>query len=227
MKESGKGFRDSELECEEEEARDPCVLRDPGARSGAEVERHNVTHMPFKSWCPVCVEGKGRDKHIHEAETQGDREVSEIVLDYCVIGLEGEETIAIQLAPDRRTRMIFDHVVPKKVFSHEHGDAELIKDIAKLGYNEIIMKCEGEPAMKTIQEEIRKVREDHLGEFTIRRQPGQWGSRTSSTSNRRASAGATTGAGATTRMTAVWAARRHRMACGASGRPSIEVPNWR
>ena len=56
--------------------------------------------------------------------------------------------------------MIFAHVVPKKGFSHEHGAAELIKDTAKLGYIEIILKCDGEPAMKTIQEEVRKQRSE-------------------------------------------------------------------
>jgi hypothetical protein len=45
-------FRDIELEVEEE-AREPKVLRDPGAPTEAEVERHNVTHQPFRSWCPA------------------------------------------------------------------------------------------------------------------------------------------------------------------------------
>ena len=46
--------------------------------------------------------------------------------------------------------MIFAHAVPKKGFSHELGATELIKDIAKLGHNEIILKCDREPALKTI-----------------------------------------------------------------------------
>ena len=146
-----------ELVCEEEEALDPCVLRAP---TEAEVDRRNVTHMPFRSWCPACVEGKARDKHHHKAEAQGEKEVPEIVFDYCFLGSEGEETIASQVARDRRTRMIFPHVVPKKGFSHEHRAAELIKHIAKLGYNEIILKCDGELAMKTIQEEVRKQRSE-------------------------------------------------------------------
>ena len=156
--ESGEEFRDIELECEEEEAREPRVLRDPGAPTEAEVERHNMTHMPFRSWCPACVEGKARDKHHQKSEDQGEKGIPEIVFDYCFLGSEDEETIAIQVARDRRTRMIFAHVVPKKGFSHEHGAAEMIKDIVKLGYNEIILKCDGEPALKTIQEEVQKQR---------------------------------------------------------------------
>ena len=41
----------------------------------------------------------------------------EIVFDFNFLGSEGEETIAVQVARDRRTRMIFAHVVPEKGFS--------------------------------------------------------------------------------------------------------------
>ena len=98
------------------------------------------------------------DKQNQKAEGQVEKEVPEIVFDHCFFGSEGEDTVAIQVTGDRRTRMIFAHVVPKKGFSHEHGATELIKDIAKPGYNEIILKCDGEPSLKTIQEEIRRRR---------------------------------------------------------------------
>ena len=46
-----------------EEALAPVVLRDPGAPTTAEVELHNATHLPFRSWCPSCVSGKAREKY--------------------------------------------------------------------------------------------------------------------------------------------------------------------
>ena len=64
------------------------------------------------------------------------------------------------MARDRRTRMIFAHVVPKKGFTHDHGAEEMIKDIAKLGYGEVILKCEGEAALKSIQDEVKKKRSE-------------------------------------------------------------------
>ena len=70
------------------------------------------------------------------------------------------------------------------------------------------------------------IREDHVGELGGGRQPGEWGSRASSTSICRASSGPATRAGATTRTTAVWEAPRHRVARGASGRPLVEAPSW-
>ena len=75
-----------DIEFEEEvvgdEVRGPKLLKDPGAPSPAEVERHNVTHMPYRSWCPICVEGRARDRpHRHQAG-QESNELSEVVFDY-------------------------------------------------------------------------------------------------------------------------------------------------
>ena len=51
------------IECgeekESEEAKTPEVLRDPGAPTQKEIEEHNVTHLPFRSWCQHCVRGRG------------------------------------------------------------------------------------------------------------------------------------------------------------------------
>ena len=38
------------------------VMRNPGSPTQEELDRHYVTHMPFRSWCPVCVQGKARGK---------------------------------------------------------------------------------------------------------------------------------------------------------------------
>jgi hypothetical protein len=158
----GKVLREIQLEIEPEaeEAREPRVPRDPGAPTATEVEQHNVTHLPFRAWCPACVMGKARDKMHRKQEDGAEKGIPEIVFDYGFLGAEGEETIAIQVARDRRTRMIFAHVVPKKGCTHEHGAQEMIKDIGKLGYQEVILKCDGEPALKSVQNEVKRIRAD-------------------------------------------------------------------
>ena len=88
FEESGEEFRDIELECEEEEARELCVPRDLGAPTESEVERQNVTHMPFRSWCAACVEEKARDEHHQKVEGQVDKEVPDIVFDM-FLGVRG------------------------------------------------------------------------------------------------------------------------------------------
>ena len=36
-------------------------VRDPGCPTYEERERHNKTHIPFRPWCPICVEAKGKE----------------------------------------------------------------------------------------------------------------------------------------------------------------------
>ena len=39
-------------------------VKNPKLPTSAEVEEHNRTHIPFRSWCQWCVEGRGRgDQH--------------------------------------------------------------------------------------------------------------------------------------------------------------------
>ena len=161
------GFEDEDFEeisCEEkesEEAKPPEVLRDPGAPTPREIEEHNVTHMPFRSWCPHCVAGKAQERPHKKQERQSEKQIPEIVFDYGFLGgKDDEETLAVQVARDRRTQMLFAHVVPRKGMIHEHGAVAMVKDIEKLGYKEVILKCDGEPAMKSVQEEVKKRRID-------------------------------------------------------------------
>ena len=46
----------------EEEFQRPRVLRDPGQPSAAEIEEHNVTHIPYRPWCEACNRGKAKKK---------------------------------------------------------------------------------------------------------------------------------------------------------------------
>ena len=142
-----------------EEARAPNVLRDPGAPTEKEIAEHSVTHLPYRAWCPACVKGKARDRQHQHQDQQADKGIAEVVFDYCFMGEENEETVAIQVARDRRTKMTFAHVVPKKGMTHEHGAVAMLADLKKLGYHEVILKCDGEPALRSVQEEVKLRRE--------------------------------------------------------------------
>eukprot|EP00971_Amphidinium_carterae_P138898 2752827-Amphidinium_carterae.4 len=38
----------------------PVQVQSPQEPSRAEIELHSLTHMLFRSWCPICVRSKGR-----------------------------------------------------------------------------------------------------------------------------------------------------------------------
>ena len=42
------------------EGRRPAGLRAPLSVSQAEREEHELTHIPYRQWCPVCVRARGR-----------------------------------------------------------------------------------------------------------------------------------------------------------------------
>jgi hypothetical protein len=61
---SRPGSSDDHLKLDEsEESRKPNVKRLPPQVAQEEVDRHNVTHLPFRSWCQHCVRGKATDDH--------------------------------------------------------------------------------------------------------------------------------------------------------------------
>jgi hypothetical protein len=91
-------------------------------------------------------------------------QVPHVVVDYCCLGDDAnEETLIVHVARDLETKYLFAHAVPRKGPSHMHGASELVKDIAKLGYKEIVLKADSDPDMKSLQEEVRTRR----GEKTI------------------------------------------------------------
>ena len=70
--------------------RDNEVIRkviDPKLPSKMEIDMYNLTHLPYRNWCPICVRSKGKDmNHCDSSDKQ--RVVSEYCLDYCFPGDE-------------------------------------------------------------------------------------------------------------------------------------------
>ena len=51
-------------------------IGDPRLPTQAEVDNHNITHVPYRNWCPHCVRGQGRDLD-HRRSVDEDRRVRE------------------------------------------------------------------------------------------------------------------------------------------------------
>ena len=63
------------------------VIKDPGLPTPEERERHNMTHNPYRSWCPICVEARGKeDPHRKTKKKEDNDEIPEIGLDYKTFG---------------------------------------------------------------------------------------------------------------------------------------------
>ena len=72
---------------EGEEAREVKAPPIPDTPSREQVRLHRLTHRPFRSWCPHCVRGKGReDRHGKSRQKGIDMGIPKIVSDYFFIG---------------------------------------------------------------------------------------------------------------------------------------------
>lgn len=98
------------------------------------VERHIMTRLPFRRWCPACVAGRlaSRNRMPSAAQRQ-----------YWFLGPEGEApTMVVLAARGRRARSLFGQVVPRKRPGPCPWAQELARDILTSGAHEVILKCE-------------------------------------------------------------------------------------
>ena len=60
----------------------PATLRAPLRVSKEERETHELTHTPYRSWCPHCVKGRARGSpHVSRAEAAKRGGVPKIAMD--------------------------------------------------------------------------------------------------------------------------------------------------
>ena len=103
----------------EEEDTTKRVLRHPGDPTAEEYEAHRVDHLPYRSWCPHCVNGKATSRP-HKPRTADRDSVPQLGFDYLhgseslALASGEEEIIKILVAKCHSSKCIFAHVVPQK-----------------------------------------------------------------------------------------------------------------
>ena len=143
---------------EEGEAAKAKVIRTPEGPSKIEREAHEATHMPYRSWCVACVAGRGvASPHV---QSKQEREKDEIGMDYCFprgVKDDAPKVLAMRSRKDGTTLAL---VVPKKGLSEEWVAARIAKAIDDIGLDKVtmIVKSDGEPAMKALRRAVSRIR---------------------------------------------------------------------
>ena len=60
----------------------PQTWRSPVTPSAAEIADHDLTHCPYRSWCPVCVLAMGREDPQPRQGPKEKSEIPEVGMDY-------------------------------------------------------------------------------------------------------------------------------------------------
>ena len=76
-----------------------------------EIMENNLTHMPYRSWCPICIQGRGRpDAHPQRSSS---RPITQI--DFaCLKGFENQYPKPVLTAIDIETGLCSATLVPNK-----------------------------------------------------------------------------------------------------------------
>ncbi len=79
-----------------------------------DIQDHNLTHLPFRSWCRHCVRGRGNE--LPHKKLQDEPGMIELHADLCFLGDENDpgNTVPVFVMRERTTRMTLAAVVPSK-----------------------------------------------------------------------------------------------------------------
>ena len=109
----------------------------------AEARRqHEVSHVPYRSWCKVCVQTKGRDKaHPRQGEThEGEEGLPKFEADFAHVGrTAGQDTLAYLSVVDVGSGSMSATTMPTQSLSPFVVGA-VVEFIDSLGYDRVVAK---------------------------------------------------------------------------------------
>ena len=133
------------------------VARNPGDPTDKEVEEH-VTHLPHRSWCPVCVKARGKEEAHKKVREQG--EVPTVSMDYKSFGEASteEDKVTMIVVKDETTGCVAAHVCEQKSAADKWVVERVCDDIDLFGHSGVVLKGDGEPALIQVQSAIKEKR---------------------------------------------------------------------
>ena len=150
----------------ESSARRPKGLPAPGEPTLTERREHELTHLPFRSWCPTCVRAKSKQNRSRTLKTK--QPVSQ--LDYAFLGDNSENPrVTLVTAIDLLSGLGLSCVAPSKGRS-VNAQAELRRFALETGRTFGILQIDPEPSLKALVAEITS----EVGGLSVRHSPTGW-----------------------------------------------------
>ena len=164
--EEDNGAAEGEEELIAEEVEVSKALPNPVLPDQATVDHHWIDHLPFRSWCGACVNGRGRA--LPHWRTGGKRKIPTIAFDYCFISKNGvysreewanmkasasEELEGVKILVVREivSRCTFAHVVQHKgVDDDGYAVSCLVNNIEWLGVTKLMLRSDNEPVITAL-----------------------------------------------------------------------------
>ena len=141
------------------------------APSAVERARHELTHIPFASWCDSCVMGQATEKP-HYRQSNPDPAVPMIMFDFAFNAAVNADDNTVDatlgtsvVAVDAQTGVVYGNALGSKE-ADDFTVKEVNKFIRQMGHRKVDVRCDNEPAPKAIQGKLLALR-SAAGEPTV------------------------------------------------------------
>ena len=162
----GDGHEDKD-EGEGEEAQEAQAMDKPVRPSQQEVDRHNLTHLPYRTWCAHCVKGKAVGSPHRNVKREGEKSVPTVVTDYMYLNAQEEnkdgediKDMPVLTMKDSELGVVRADMVPGKGVN-AYAVSRAKSHIQRLGHKTMVYKSDNEPAMVALKGAVKnEVTED-------------------------------------------------------------------
>ena len=122
-------------------------LPQPKVPTAAQIAAHNITHLPYRSWCPHCVAARRPNSHHRSSSSESQRDAPLLAADYCFVRDSNDDecgtVLVAHLYPSRA--MMATVVDSKRPETNEVS--RLAKFLRDSGYAEVIYKSDQEDSI--------------------------------------------------------------------------------
>ena len=127
----------------------PC----PRMPSAAEVEKHNLNHLPYRDWCPHCVAARRRNQpHLRTRDDRA-RAVPCLHLDYCFVRDSSDEENVTVLVGKLEPSMNFFACPCDSKGRDPYAVQRLEEWMRSQGLDKFVYRCDQELPLKAMVEE--------------------------------------------------------------------------
>ena len=157
----------------------------PMKPSDQEITTHEACgHYPYRDWCRACVGSAGRsDAEKRRHEEQNSLLVASMDYGFFTDGDDGEHTrgatpFLVNLKP---TMMIWSTPVQCKGVDDQEAIKETVKSLNRLGFSELIVRSDNEPAMLAFRNAVIRELKERFGVRAIAQAPPKYDSASAGT----------------------------------------------
>ena len=140
----------------------------PTAEPPSELEqaKHRLTHFPYANWCPSCLMHRARPNRHERTGESHEGSIPTISFDFFYTKADGQEE-PTEETPDSVFSLFivcgatgFISFVPLQSKNQlDHMNRELVQFIQQLGFSDVVLRCDNEPAILQLQRLATKTRQ--------------------------------------------------------------------